>query len=186
MSVTYQGLIEYLLAIKRPKGGKLCRFGLLLTTIPVFPPNLQVVFTLRPQFGAYANLWYWHRANPGTVPGAIQWFSSQAGMELSTGTIFQTPLAEPKSLWLEVTQASPIVTRAVNVSGLNQFFETADLFLIVDTEEDLKEIYQIVGAWNNSYRVERMLGETNRLLRKLAGESPIVESEVLPWPMATG
>jgi len=139
-------LIESLLAAERPGGGKLCRMGVVQTT-GILPPGFTATFQFAPYFNAYCNIEFWHAGSPSIVPGSLTFASHGRGMELQLNQVNELSIREGTALWLEVTIANPILTTITNDSELNQYFETLDFFLIVDTKSDLQAIRDIVAAY---------------------------------------
>lgn len=182
---TMTDLIEYLLALRTPEGGAVVRYGVMLTTVPLFPPGMSITFTLTPYFDAFANIEYWHRFSPSIVPGTILWESSHSGMEIHSGLIRSIAYAEGHNAWLEITDANPIITTITNVSGVNQFFETFDFFLLVDNEENFKVVKDVVSNWG-AFATREQFDETNRLLRALVKATPGAEQVLQPKPPIGG
>jgi len=150
-------LVQYLLAYRKSGGGRIARMGIAQTTVPIFPAGLTVIFDLFPAGRAYANLYFWHRASPAVVPGVFNWTTAQEGMEVLVGIVRDMILAEGHEIWLEVTQAQPIRTIITNTSNLNQFMETVDMFLIIDTEEDMKEVRRVINSWGHTLSLEALI-----------------------------
>lgn len=176
---TMTNVIEYLLALEKPGGGKLVRYGVMLVTVPVFPPGMSLTFTITPYFNSYASIEYWHRFSPAIVPGTLLWDSRHSGMEICAGVCGAVATADGHNLWVEITESDPIITDVTNISGVNQFFETLDFFLLVDTEDDLKIVKEVIRKWGSIGKIEDQLDETNRLLRALIEATP---GAVMPSP----
>lgn len=164
---TVTPMVEYLLALEKPGGGKLTRFGGVTVTLPVWPPGLSITFTLTPYFNTFASIEYWHRFSPSIVPGAFNFASSHRGIQVQLGILGTVHTSESHNTWIEITEAEPIVTTIINVSGVNQFFENTESFLIVDSEDDFKAIREVVRNWGAFESVATELRETNQLLREV-------------------
>ena len=166
-------LVRYLLSLEEEGGRRLVQMGVIQTTIRIMPPGVTVVFDIVPEDGKYAAIYFWHRASPEIIPGVFDWRSQHFGMELLTGPAREASLVEGHDVWLVITRSQPIHTVLTNISGLNQFFETIDFMLLVDSEEDLNKIRAEIQRWNqrSTAGVPGALleeaQETNRLLRKL-------------------
>lgn len=165
---TMTPMVEYLLALRRPGGGQLVRYGAIQVTVPVFPPGMSITFALTPYFGSYASIEYWHRFSPSIVPGAFMFASSHSGIQLQVGLIGTVHTSESHNTWIEITDSNPVTTIITNVSGVNQFFENVDAFLLVDSEADLEMVREVVRNWGNFTAISDKLDETNRLLREIA------------------
>lgn len=165
-------IIEYLLALTRPGGGKLVRFGGVQITVPVFPPGMSITWAITPYFDAFACIEYLHRFSPSIVPNAFNFNSTHRGMLLQTGLISTIVTVESHNTWIEVTEQEPITTTITNVSGVNQFFESGESFLIIDSEEDLNFVREVVRNQGALESIPGLLKETNQLLRQIAGGPP--------------
>ena len=177
-------LVRYLLSLEEEGGRRLVQMGVIQTTIPIMPPGVTVVFDIVPEDGKYAAIYFWHRANPEIIPGVFDWNSQHFGMELLTGPAREASLVEGHDVWLVVTRSQPIHTVLINISGLNQFFETIDFLLLVDSEADLNKIRAESQRWNQRSTAGVLLEqaqETNRLLRKLT-EIPSLQLPPPPIP----
>ena len=155
-------LVQYLLAYRKSGGGRIARMGIAQTTVPIFPAGLTVIFDLFPAGHAYANLYFYSKPSPSVVPGVFNWSTSQEGMDVQVGIVRDMLLSEGREIWLEVTQAQPIRTIITNTSNLNQFMETVDMFLIVDTEEDMNEVRRIVNSWGHTLSLEALIAGGKR------------------------
>lgn len=171
-------MVQYLLAYRRPTGGRIVRYGATQTTIPIFPAGMTLVFDVYPALNAHTNLYFWNRPSPAMIPGAFMGTTSQEGIEVTSGVARDLVLAEGHQIWLEVTQASPIRNIIINTTNLNQFFENLDTFLIVDTEEDMKEVRRLINEW---HAAEAMAG-MNRLLTTLIQTSQEGQGVQAPAP----
>lgn len=166
---TMTELAQYLLAYRKPGGGAICRYGALQTTIPVFPPNLSISWTIFPEFNAYASIHHRVEFSPAMVPNAFWLDAAHSGMASTSGFLSTMILAHGVNTWAVVTESDPVYEILTNMTALNQFCEAIDYFLIVDSEEELIEINKIVRNWGSVLGVREQLSETNRLLRAIAG-----------------
>ena len=146
-------LIEYLLATGRAGGGKLVKYGVSVVTVPIWPAGLNITFNTLPRHNAYANIQYSQSISPSMVPDAFYIESYQAGMILQIGNITENYFGLHYT-WIEFLINSPITTIIRNISGLNQYFEIGQEFLVIDSEEDYKKVRKIIDEWNRVYRVK--------------------------------
>lgn len=181
---TLTPMVEYLLALRTTAGGggQLVRFGGIQITVPIFPAGMSITWELTPYFGSYCSIEYWHRFSPSIVPGAFLFNSTHSGMVTQAGILGTTLLAESHSTWLEITESDPILTTITNVSGVNQFFENVESFLLVDSEDKLQVIREVVRNWGKFEANGSKIDETNDLLRQILGREAIYE----PQPPITG
>lgn len=148
--MTLPPLIEYLLGVRGAGGGPLARLGVIQTTVPVFPPAMTVTYMTYPVFGSYISIEFFYRVSPVMTPGAFNFDISHAGASIQSGAVGALALAEGWNVWLEVTQGQPIRNIVTNISGLNQFLETLDFFLVISTEADYKEVKQLIQLWGGN------------------------------------
>lgn len=140
------GLIEYLLAIGRAGGGKLVKYGVSVVRVPIWPAGLGLTFDVRPRQNAYANIQYSQTLSPAMVPDAFYIESHQAGMVLQIGNLTEVAWGKHYT-WIEFTVDSQIKTITINISGLNQYFELGQEFLIIDSQNDYKRVRAICDEW---------------------------------------
>ncbi len=141
-------LSEYLMSVRRPGGRPIARLGTRLTTVPIFPPNTSVTYKTFPfPPGAFANIWIWWKFSPSMVPGAFSINIAHAGLERFAGVFGSTLLSQGWETVMDVTTKEPIISIISNVSGLSQFFEAHEGYLIIDTEADWILVQKIRNAW---------------------------------------
>lgn len=150
MSDTLTGLAQYLLAYQLPGGGKPARYGTVGYTVPVLPPGISVSFSIYPQFNNYCSILIWHQWSPAIVPNTLFFNSHHQGLALQSGLLTALALSDSYNIWLEVTENNPITTTIQNVSGLNQYFEARDLYLVVQEERDMCIVYELIRAYGNA------------------------------------
>ena len=167
MSVATSHLIEYLLAVRRKGGGNICRFGGIQTTVPIFPPNFGITYQTFPEFTSYATILFYSRFSPDIVPESFALTVSHTGMEVLAGTLNTLQIAEGFNFMIELRRDQPVTSNFTNISGLNQFLDEMDFYLLMDSEEDLKEVRDIINRWGVSSRQEELMAENNKLLREL-------------------
>jgi len=160
----YGTLAEYLLSVEKPEGGKLVRHGGTIIRIPTFPPNFSWTWTVYPRNNAYANIQYGFLISPAIVPGAFYLESRQAGVLFSGGFVNEMSFRFT-NLWIDFTEANPIVTTITNVTPLVQYWENANAYMVIATEDDYKIVKKLISEWYASSRLTiSALEETNRLL----------------------
>ena len=160
-------LIEYLLALKRPGGGNVCRFGVIQLIVAAFAGNTILTYQATPYFNTYAAIKFWSRFSPAMVPNAFVFVEEHRGQQLGVGTISALIIDEGFTFWPLITDAYPILTRATNTTVLNQYFEVLDFYIMVDNEEDLDKINDIVYRWGDSPLHKVPQDRTNELLEQL-------------------
>lgn len=167
---TITPMIEYLLALRTPYGGgQLVRFGGLQITIPIFPAGIEISWAIAPYYGSYCSIEYWHRFSPSIVPGSLYYNVSHSGIQLQVGTIGTTFSSESHNTWIEIFESDPISASISNISGLNQFFESNEAFLLIDNEANLEYTREVVRSWGAFESIGPKLDETNELLREMFG-----------------
>lgn len=144
-------LVEYLLAVRDKAGGQICRMGVTLATVPVFPPGLALTYLSYPPGNSFAGIEFWHDFSPAMVPDVFSVAVSQQGLTMTSGTISETGTQHPgHNLWIVYTEGDPIRTVITNISGVDQFFEVEYLTLIVDSEAYYKMVLDIVRHWGTA------------------------------------
>lgn len=149
----YGDLVEYLLGIRKPGGGRLTRFGVFITRIPQFPPNFTITTTVFPRFGAYGMIQYLGAISPSMVPGAFWMTSYQMGIQFQ-GAFLSQMIQGIHNSWLEITQNNPTTTTITNVTGLLQYFEFGNSYLLMDTEQDYREVGELIENWGSMHGVQ--------------------------------
>lgn len=146
----FDPLVVYLLAAPHPEGGTapLCRLGIYLVTIPLFPPATTIAFTVFPIPGTFCMVNVGFRFSPSMVPGAFQVTATWAGS--------QNPLAAPLNsllilegcnMWAEIRSNEPFMKECVNMSGLAQFWESMFYALILQNESDYRLMKKLAADW---------------------------------------
>lgn len=176
---TMNPLAELVLAYETPDGRKLARFGQQNYRIPLVPPNTPILFQVLPLGGAYCNIYFANRWSPAIVPNTIYFETSHRGVLWHSTVLGSMAIAEPHNIWVEVTEKDYFSTQFTNISPVNQYYASYDLFLVVQSEYDLQEIRKLVNEYSNSKTVE-LLQETNDLLTN--GFSSLGGSNLAPRP----
>jgi hypothetical protein len=142
---TMTPLIESLLAYEKlVGGGKVCRLGKIQTIIDPLAPWESLTYEVTPYPTAYMNIAWWHELSPDMVPGAVTLTLYQRGMEIQVSGVTEL-LTHGDNMWIELNTSNPVVVNVVNNTPLNQYVEMLDLFLIVDTKDNLLIIRDIVA-----------------------------------------
>jgi len=147
-------LIEYLLATGRAGGGKLVKFGATVVTIPIWPAGLTMTFVTSPPGNAYANIRYAQTVPPSMVPDAFYVESYHQGIAVQLGNITESTYGK-HYFWIEFLRDSPVTTIIQNISGMNQYFEIAQEFLVIDSEADYRKVRKIIDEWNRVFKVKK-------------------------------
>ncbi|MBA7636428.1 hypothetical protein ES703_44046 [subsurface metagenome] len=62
--------------------------------------------------------------------------------------VFLTAMAQGvHNFWVEVTHAAPIVTTLTNTTPLMHYCEFGNSFILMDTEQDYKEVGELIEEW---------------------------------------
>jgi hypothetical protein len=163
----YSTLAEYLLAVQRPDGGHLCRYGGNLNRIDNFPPNFTVTVASYPKFGSYCTIQWMAIISPHMIPDAFYYTTQQSGIVYAGGLLSEVAFGKG-NIWLEVLESDPIITTLTNMTPLMQYYEFANLYLILQSEDDYKMYKNLVREWYASERVvSEKLDKTNEILARL-------------------
>jgi len=164
-------LVEYLLAVRRPGGGALCRMGIAQWQA-VFPAGAVGVWDVYPEEGTYANITYWFGVSGITPPNVFDVNIYNFGVETSGGLYSDLVIGPQGNSGFAVrTQSNPVRQIIRNISGLNQYDESIEYFLIIDTEADYKTVMGLIDEWNVSAGQRQLQEETNELLRQLVAKA---------------
>ncbi|MDO9579925.1 MAG: hypothetical protein Q7J06_05085 [Bacteroidales bacterium] len=170
MSLPY--VIEYLLTLERPGGGRLVNAGAGELIIPAFPPNTTITFKTVPIEGDY--MYISHRCGFGRamIPEAFFVRVSQWGNMTYEGIVGSWLLNNCLDLFVSTTRSEPAQTQIQNLTGLNQYYEGLTFFLRIQTEDDYNLVMKALARMGTSARSEQLAEEANALLRMLTGGPP--------------
>ncbi len=139
-------LAEYILGYTTPTGQKLARFGSQTYTINLLPPNEPINFILSPLYG-YANMYFWHRFSACILPNTIFYEITHRGIIVNSFFLSSVSISADLPTLIEVTQRDPLIVRITNLSGVNQFFEGMDCFLVISSPTELTEVQKLVRTY---------------------------------------
>jgi len=170
---TLSPLIEYLLAAQRQGGGGyLCRLGAIQTVIPIFPPNLSISWEIYPEFDSYANITFHFAFSGKTPPNSFDIEFYAGGVQVQSGPLTDLWLGhEGHGTYMVRTESNPMKQIMINTSGLSQYLEATEQFIIVDSEADYKLVLALIEEWNISTNQRSLQEETNNLLRQLVASN---------------
>jgi len=172
------GIIEYLSSQQRSlAGGRLCRPGRLQFAFPLIPPGFQLNFSINPPFNAYAAIKY--GMSYQCLPGVVYLETEQAGDIYIAGLIEADHMREMLPYYILYTVQSPINVLLINQSALNQQALGTQYMLIIQTEDDLKEVREHLRACS-MVESNRLASEANELLRAIATGAPPPTSSPSP------
>ena len=186
---TMSSLIEFLLAYERPGGGRICKFGALQILIPIFPPGMTVNWSTTPFFNSYANILFWTVVSPAIVPGVFAVDTDHYGLTITSSILSSAASNQGHNTWVEITEAHPLDSTITNNSNLPQHLEMGNVFLVVDSREDLEIIRGLTLAWGSSMKQESLQVETNQLIRELVSAMKgqvVTPTPVTPYPPIGG
>jgi len=104
--------------------------------IPVFPPGATLSFSAGPIASDYAQILYGAGFGSEMVPNAFTGYLQVFGTRLVAATFTEITLGMEFQSFVWVTEASPTLIYATNVSGLNQVFEIGIASLRISSEGD--------------------------------------------------
>lgn len=162
-------IIEYLAALSRPGGGRLCSHEAIQVLIPIFPPNTTLPVSFGPLGGDYGQILYGARLGPNMVPNAFEGFLQIWGTRQISGTFTSGVLNTEIQGFNWVTKAEPVNVYISNVSGLNQVFELEYVSLRITSEDDLSLVVDHINHMATSARSEELAEECRDLLKTIAG-----------------
>lgn len=165
-------VIEYLLTLERPGGGKLVYGGVSQLIIPAFPPGAIITLTTAPYGDDYAYIPYYSAVGPAMVPGAFYGWAQQWGNKQYEGTVSSWFTANSLDSFVPVTQSEPAVAQITNQSALNQFYEGVSFFVGITTKDDYNMVLEALARLGTSARLEQQSREAIELLNRIAGGPP--------------
>ena len=139
-------LAEYLLAYKHKNAGSLVRFGASWVELTM-PALTTIAYTMMPISGTYAHIQFDYVASQKIVPDTIWVRTEQHGIQVNSGyanSVFTSRLAES---WIIYTEADPLRVWVTNTSNVNQYVESIEAFLIVDSLEHFKIIQALINNY---------------------------------------
>ena len=152
--------IEFLGAQSGISGNKLCHFGILYTEV-VIPALTTVRWTQSPRGSTYGSYLFRLQVDPSVVPGAFRVRVQQAGARPYEGNLHGGTSYQHVDYFLRLTGATPTLVELANLTNLNQRWISYDQSLIVETEEDWKELENRLAYFNR--QEERRTVERARL-----------------------
>jgi len=164
--------IEYLLTLERPGGGRLVQQGGSQTIVPVVPPNTQIVLNVFPLAGDYIDILYHNIFDPAMVPMVYFAVEQHWGQRTHDGTLTSSAMAYPIDSYIIISESEPAFVRIFNMSPVNQFYSGAIFFIAVKSEGDYNLVKEALRFAGTSQEEVQLARESNRLLRKIAGEPP--------------
>lgn len=131
--------------------------------IAAVPPFITLTATITPEASNYAMIGYRAILGNEMVPGAFSATLQFAGGAIYSGVITQEPIRNGFQAFFVITRVTPLIITVRNLTGLFQYFEVIDKFLVVSTQNDMELIYKALEELAMAGHNE-MLAETNRLL----------------------
>ena len=159
-------IVEYLLSLNRPGGGRLCYQHRMQFLIDPYPPLTQLLWSLAPPLNSYAAIKYSGTVSENTIPGAFFMEAVHAGNLYISGFIEADWMREYLAYFLMFTRSEPIYFRLVNTSTLNQQFIGTQWSLLITTEQDLQAINRHLAEYSANV-TGKLAQETNQLLRQI-------------------
>ena len=167
--------IEYLLTLERAGGGRLVQQGASQVIIPILPPYSQVVLTSAPWGQDFVDIGFLSVFDTGMVPMSYYAVEQHWGNRTMDGRLPGTILNNPFDTFIIISDAEPIYLRIVNMSPLNQFYAGVVFFVGVRSAGDYELVKEALRRAGTSKEQEQLAIESNRLLRRIAGEPPMME-----------
>ncbi len=174
---TMTPLVNYLLATRAvgdPKS-QLCRFAGIQTTIPVWPPGMNFVWQITPDFNSYAAIYYYSRFSPDIVAGVFDLDIYNRGVSIQAGQVGELQKAEGINYWIEVTVSHPLISDFTNLSPLNQFWDSFDNYILISSEAEYLRVLNIIQEYGMGQGV---VENTRMMIEILARIAKIPNSEL--------
>lgn len=143
--------IEYLLTLQNEGGaraGPLCYAGV-SQTIAIFTPGQEINLEYYPATD-YCIVIYESALGPNVVPGAFYGVGNQWGNRSYEGILGSWWTGNNIGSWVITSRAQRSYLKAINLSGLNQYYEGLFFFVGIKTEADFIRIIESLGGWDQT------------------------------------
>ena len=164
-------LIDYLLTLRRPSGGRLLYRDAVQITVEYFPPGFLLTHTISPPTGAYAYIGWATKLGTDMVPNTFTGFVQQFGTRAYTGVITSRVIEDSVDDLFWITDAEPLFIWIQNISPLAERLEVISHFLVCTGEDDYQQLLDALERLETSKKSETLAERTNELLSKIAGVS---------------
>lgn len=141
-------LVEYLAAIERPGGGRICSFGSGAVFTPYFPAATTLAYSITPAEGIYAQIFY--KIIIQALPDAFQGWFLQGGIMPFTGTIPQKVIDDGIDMLAFVSAREPSSASITNVSGLAQSWRHSTMYLEITNEESMRLVNETIREYGGA------------------------------------
>ncbi len=147
MALDFGTVVEWLLSLRQPGGGRYCTLASSSRLINPFAPNTRTGYSIVPLFNAYCNIIVNTKYDPDIRPGVFIIVKYHNGLPLINNNTSGLITGEGFNSWLEVTAKNPIVVTVQNISGMVQRFEEMYQILSVQTQADLDVLHGLVNKF---------------------------------------
>jgi hypothetical protein len=141
-------IIEFLLTLERPGGGRLLQSGASQYIVTI-PPNTSIVVDLAPELDDWLQILYLVSFDPVMVPSAFYAYGSNMGVRSYEGIATQWWTNTTVDTYVIVSERSPTEALIQNLSNLNQYYHGNTHFLSIRSEEDYNEVRKALLIQNN-------------------------------------
>ncbi|MDO8635685.1 MAG: hypothetical protein Q7R34_05490 [Dehalococcoidia bacterium] len=160
-------IVEYLLTLERPGGGRLVLQGNQQTTVLAFPALTTVTLAAVPTT-EYMFISYKVGFDPGMVPGAFFAIGQAYGARPYDSPIYQYLTGTDVDVWIPITKNRPTYARITNLTNMPQFYSGRNWYIIINTEDDYKLVQDALRRLYTSTKSEALMAELTRILGLMA------------------
>ncbi len=160
-------IVEYLLSLERPGGGRLVLQGNQQITVLAFPALATVTLAAIPT-NEYMFISYKVGFDPGMVPGAFFAIGQAYGARPYDSPVYQYLTGTDVDTWLPITKNRPSYARITNLTNMPQFYSGRNWFLIIATEVDYALVQDALRRLYTSTKSEALITELTRILGLMA------------------
>jgi len=155
-------VVEYLMAQVDRKIGNVLVSGGIWQLVGVLPPQTMINFTVVPEDGDYARIFFNLQFDHQIVPNVF-WGSAQyTGSRLYEGFITQSFIDNTLDYLIFTSQSSPMLTTVRNLTNLNQYYGMASYYLTVDTEATYYKVLDCINRMQTTRDVQAYFKANNK------------------------
>ena len=168
-------IVSYLFSLRYPgtvdtRQNFVCYQGSIQFLAPIVPSGMVIRYSAVPLHGVFAQIGYLRMIGSDMVPNAFSYTMEIEGTIPMSGVITQVNRDMEHPGYMLMSQRSPLIITATNISPLAQRLEMIGMLVIIPTPKDLETIADALRRLHTSQESERLLQMANYLLGVLANQ----------------
>lgn len=168
---TLSRIIEHLLSIEKPGGGRLAYAGLSQYRLTAVLPSASINYRATPGPSDYAMIDYELMFSSQMVPDVFQVWIQQWGSKFFDALVTSVALGVRLQGFVLITQAQPTLTGLTNLSNLVQYYENFSTAIFLQTREDYELALKEIDKLGTSTNIENLAQECALALNILTGKA---------------